>query len=91
MVARCGRLWRPEDADPVHCVVAAESVPAAAFRCGAHPAVGGDGDVPCSGDLLLAALAACQETTLRMVAANMGIDLEELAVAVESTFTLESR
>jgi uncharacterized OsmC-like protein len=53
--------------------------------------VGGDGDVPCSGDLLLAALAACQETTLRMVAANMGIDLEELAVAVESTFTLESR
>ena len=70
-------------ADPLHCVVSAESVPAARFRCGAHPAVGGDGDVPCSGDLLLAALAACQETTLRMVAANMGIDLEELEVSVE--------
>jgi organic hydroperoxide reductase OsmC/OhrA len=50
----------------------------------------GDGDVPCPGDLLLAALAACQETTLRMVAATMGIDLEELEVPVESTFTLES-
>jgi uncharacterized OsmC-like protein len=69
--------------DPLHCVVSAGSVPAAVFRSGAHPAVGGDGDVPCSGDLLLAALAACQETTVRMVAANMGIDLEELEVSVE--------
>jgi len=70
-------------ADPLHCVVSPGSVPDAVFRSGAHPAVGGDGDVPCSGDLLLAALAACQETTLRMVAANMGIDLEELEVSVE--------
>jgi uncharacterized OsmC-like protein len=46
--------------------------------------VGGDGDVPCSADLLLAALAACQETALRMVAANMGIDLEELEVSAEA-------
>jgi uncharacterized OsmC-like protein len=70
-------------ADPLHCRVAPESVPDAVFRSGAHPAVGGDGDVPCSGDLLLAALAACQETTVRMVAANMGIDLEGLEVTVE--------
>ena len=70
-------------ADTLHCVVSPESVPDAVFRAGAHPAVGGDGDVPCSGDLLLAALAACQETTLRMVAANMGIDLEELEVSVD--------
>ena len=70
-------------ADPLHCVVSPQSVPDAVFRSGAHPAVGGDGDVPCSGDLLLAALAACQETTLRMVAANMGIDLEELEVSVQ--------
>jgi len=71
-------------ADPLHCTISPESVPAAVFRAGAHPAVGGDGDVPCSADLLLAALAACQETTLRMVAANMGIDLEELEVTVEA-------
>jgi uncharacterized OsmC-like protein len=70
-------------ADPLHCVVSPESVPDGVFRSGAHPAVGGDGDVPCSGDLLLAALAACQETTLRMVAANMGIDLEHLEVSIE--------
>ena len=36
-------------ADPLHCVVSPQSVPAAVFRAGAHPAVGGDGDVPCSG------------------------------------------
>jgi uncharacterized OsmC-like protein len=71
-------------ADPLHCVVSPESAPDAVFRAGAHPAVGGDGDVPCSADLLLAALAACQETTLRMVAANMGIGLEELEVSVEA-------
>jgi uncharacterized OsmC-like protein len=70
-------------ADPLHCVVTPESVPEAVFHSGAHPDVGGDGDVPCSADLLLAALAACQETTLRMVAANMGVDLEELEVSVE--------
>jgi uncharacterized OsmC-like protein len=70
-------------ADPLHCVVSPESAPGVVFRSGAHPAVGGDGDAPCSADLLLAALAACQETTLRMVAANMGIELEELEVTVE--------
>jgi uncharacterized OsmC-like protein len=58
-------------------------VPGVTFRSGAHPAVGGDDDAPCSADLLLAALAACQEVTLRMVAANMGIDLEELEVTAE--------
>jgi uncharacterized OsmC-like protein len=71
-------------ADPLHVVVSPDSMPDVLFLSGAHPAVGGDGDVPCSGDLLLAALAACQETTLRMVAANMGIDLEELEVSVEA-------
>ena len=69
--------------DPLHCSVRPDGAPGADFRSGAHPAVGGDGDVPCSGDLLLSALAACQEVTLRMVAANMGIELEALEVTVE--------
>jgi uncharacterized OsmC-like protein len=75
---------RTDLADPLHCAVAPESVPSISWKSGAHPAVGGEGDVPCSGDLLLGALAACQETTLRMVAANMGIELESLAVEVEA-------
>lgn len=68
--------------DPLHCAIAPESVNDVVWRSGAHPAVGGSGDVPCSADLLLGALAACQETTLRMVAANLGIELESLEVTV---------
>jgi uncharacterized OsmC-like protein len=70
-------------ADPLHCTITLPDTPGAVLASGAHPAVGGDGDVPCSGDLLLAALAACQEITIRMVAANMGIELEALEVVVE--------
>jgi uncharacterized OsmC-like protein len=33
---------------------------------------------------LLGALAACQETTIRMVAANLGIELESLDTTVEA-------
>jgi uncharacterized OsmC-like protein len=69
--------------DPLHCAIAPDSVASLQWRSGAHPAVGGVGDVPCSADLLLAALAACQEVTLRMVAANLGIGLEHVDVVVE--------
>jgi uncharacterized OsmC-like protein len=74
---------RSDLSDPLHTVVSATAT-GARWESGAHPAVGGVGDVPCSGDLLLGALAACQETTLRMVAANLGIQLESLKVEVEA-------
>ena len=67
-------------ADPLHCAMSPEAAPDVTWRSGAHPGVGGVGDVPCSGDLLLGALAACQEVTLRMVAAAMGIQIESLEV-----------
>jgi uncharacterized OsmC-like protein len=66
--------------DPLHCAVSPEAVPDVVWQSGAHPGVGGVGDVPCSGDLLLGALAACQEVTLRMVAAAMSIQIESLEV-----------
>jgi uncharacterized OsmC-like protein len=69
--------------DPLHCEVRPGAQADVVWRAGAHPAVGGTGDAPCSGDLLLAALAACQETTIRMVAASMGIELEKLDIHVE--------
>lgn len=78
------RSDRSDLGDPLHCGAIPDSVPSVSWKSGAHPAVGGDGDVPCSGDLLLGALAACQETTLRMVAANMGIELESLEIVVEA-------
>src|ERR1700737_372349 len=70
--------------DPLHCAIVPESAREISCEAGAHAAVGGTGDVPCSGDLLLGALAACQETTIRMVAANMGIELASLQVEIEA-------
>src|ERR1700736_1682659 len=70
--------------DPLHCAALPVSTPVIRGMWGAHPAVGGMGDVPCWGDRLLGALAACQETTIRMVAANMGIELASLEVEIEA-------
>jgi uncharacterized OsmC-like protein len=69
--------------DPLHCAIAPDSVPGQVWRSGAHAAVGGEGDAPCSADLLLAALAACQEVTLRLVAANHGLELADVEVVAE--------
>jgi uncharacterized OsmC-like protein len=72
--------------DPTRCTVAAIDGlggNAVAWDAGAHPMAGGEGDLACSGDLLLASLAACQEITLRMVAAAMGITLENVDVTIE--------
>jgi uncharacterized OsmC-like protein len=75
--------------DPLHCAIAPEAVPDTVWHSGAHPGVGGVGDVPCSADLLLGALVACQEVTLRMVAGAMGLELE--AVHIEATGELDLR
>src|SRR6266545_3040235 len=71
----------PSDlSDPLHVAIAPDAVPGLTWRSGAHRGVGGTGDVACSGDLLMGALAACQEVTLRMVAAAMGVELEAVEV-----------
>lgn len=44
--------------------------------------VGGLSDHPNPGDLFCAALAACEDRTIRMVAALLGVPLEELEVEV---------
>ena len=73
----------PSDlADPLRVRVGLTGEPAFEITLGAHRGVGGDGTLPCSGDVLSAALAGCQELTLRMVAANMGIELAEVHVEV---------
>jgi uncharacterized OsmC-like protein len=72
--------------DPTRCTVASVGAPGGngvAWEAGAHPMAGGEGDLACSGDLLLASLAACQEITLRMVAAAMGIELRNVEVNIE--------
>jgi uncharacterized OsmC-like protein len=57
--------------------------PLGSWNVAAHPMAGGPDDLPCSGDLMLASLAACQEITIRMVATAMGITLSSLNVTIE--------
>ena len=71
--------------DPMQARIAAAAAPGrdpVAWDVGAHPMAGGTDELACSGDVLLASLAACQEITLRMVAAAMGIALREVEVTV---------
>ena len=53
----------------------------------AHAGVGGPGTAPCSGDLLLGALAACAQITCQLVAASMGLDAT-IAVRAEGDLDL---
>ena len=76
-VSACG-------ADPFHGVVVPGNGSEAALQFGIHRAVGGFHDYPNPGDLLSAALAACFDTTLRMVAERAGIRLESLDVQVDA-------
>ena len=54
----------------------------------AHRGVGGPGTAACSGDLLLGALAACAQLTCQLVAAAMGIPIEDIRVEVEGEMDL---
>ncbi|HSB27390.1 MAG TPA: OsmC family protein [Pyrinomonadaceae bacterium] len=54
----------------------------------AHAGVGGAGTAACSGDLLLAALAACAQLTCQLVATAMGIPIEHISVEVEGDLDL---
>jgi uncharacterized OsmC-like protein len=52
------------------------------MRFGLDGHVGGLHDLPNPGDLLCAAVAACEDGTLRMIAALLGVTVEELEVEV---------
>src|SRR5215213_9594290 len=70
---------------PVSCSV---DVGRAIYEAGAHAGVGGTGEVACSGDLLLGALAACAQVTCQMVAEAMQIDAERIEVTVQGDLDL---
>lgn len=71
--------------DPFHSRVEPMDGCGVAVPVGVHAAVGGLHDAPTPGDLLCAALAACQESAVRMVANLLGIELLELEVRVTAT------
>jgi uncharacterized OsmC-like protein len=60
----------------------------ASLEVGAHEGVGGSGRIACSGDVLLAALAACRQITTQMVAAAMGMNLASCEVTVSGDLDL---
>jgi len=71
------------DSDALHGVVVPGDSYDVAIRYGVDRAVGGYHDAPNPGELLCAALAACEDATLRMVADVLGIVIEDLEVEVK--------
>ncbi|HZQ89865.1 MAG TPA: OsmC family protein [Gaiellaceae bacterium] len=60
----------------------------AIYAAEAHAGVGGAGTAPCSGDLLLGALAACAQVTCQMVAAASGIETTKIEVVATGELDL---
>ncbi len=68
--------------DPFHFVVEPKEGSGVQLAVGVHQAVGGLHDAPCPGDILCAALAACQDSSIRLVAHLLGVELTALSVRV---------
>jgi uncharacterized OsmC-like protein len=68
--------------DPFRTEVLINSELKVPLKVGVHRAVGGDHDYPNPGDILCAALAACFESTLRMIAGRLEIELFETKIEV---------
>ena len=71
--------------DPFHSKVEPMDGCGVSVPVGVHAAIGGKHDAPTPGDLLCAALAACQDSAIRMVANLMNIELLDLEVRVTAT------
>ena len=69
-------------ADPYHVKVIPGEKNNFKLSIGVHKGVGGLHDAPCPGEILCAALAACQESAIRMTANMLGITLTSLEVEV---------
>lgn len=68
--------------DPYHSVVEPMPGCGSTLPVGVHGALGGLHDAPTPGDILCSALAACQDSSVRLVANLLGVELEFLEVTV---------
>ncbi len=82
LVTDIARTTGADPGDPFHSTVEPMTGCGVSVPVGVHRAVGGPHDAPTPGDILCAALAACQDSTVRMVANLMGVELEFLEVEV---------
>jgi uncharacterized OsmC-like protein len=76
------RTTGADPGDPFHSTVEPMPGCGAPLPVGVHRAIGGMHDAPTPGDILCAALAACQDSAVRMVANLLGVELEFLEVEV---------
>lgn len=71
--------------DPFHGTVRTVEGGGCTIGFGTHRAVGGPYDAPCPGDLFCAALAACLDSSVRLAANVIGVELTDLRVHVRGT------
>ena len=82
MVTDHARTCGSDPADPFHSTVEPMDGCGVSVPVGVHQAVGGLHDAPTPGDLLCGALAACQDSAVRMVANRLGVEIIALEVRV---------
>lgn len=82
MVTDHARTCGTDPFDPFHSAVEPMDGCGVLVPVGVHRAVGGLHDAPTPGDLLCAALAACQDSAVRMVANRLGVVILTLEVRV---------
>ena len=70
--------------DPFHTKVLMNDELNLPLETGLHRAVGGDHDYSTPGDILCAALAVCLESTIRMIANRLEIQLEHTKVSAKA-------
>ena len=58
------------------------------YAVGVHSAVGGESDFPVPGDILCAAMAACLDSCIRIIANRLGIKLKSLEVSAEAAINV---
>jgi uncharacterized OsmC-like protein len=81
LVPKQARTVTEEGAGPFHVAVSVDGpYPPTAWQLGIDDKIGGDNDLPNAAEMLLAALAGCYESTLRMVADKMGVRVASLEV-----------
>lgn len=79
------RATASEQDSPMSCSV---DIGRAVYEAQAHAGTGGPGTAPCSGDLLLGALAACAQVTYQMVATAIGVPVASVHVTAEGDMDL---
>jgi OsmC-like protein len=76
------RSVQDESTDQLHGTVLPVDFPGIQWRYGTDRKVGGDDDLPNSGHVLVASLAMCMDSMLRMIADLMHIEIVDLEVDV---------